>query len=109
MTTQPAQPVLELLPRDLSLYAEGNTGVPYVHRFDSGRPGPHLLVNALTHGNEFCGMVTACDLLDAGVRPLIGTLTISFANVVAYQSFDAARPFDSRQLVHNLNRIWSDA
>jgi predicted deacylase len=42
------------------------------------------------------------------VRPLIGTLTVSFANVQAYRSFDPARPFDSRQLVHNLNRVWSE-
>lgn len=97
----------EVLPRDLSPYRAGNTGVDYVHRFSAARPGPHVLVNALTHGNEFCGMVAACHLLDAGVRPLRGTLTVSFANVEAYESFDAARPFDSRQLVHNLNRIWS--
>ena len=104
-----ALPPLELLPRDLSPYRRGNTGVDYVHRFESGRPGPHVLVNALTHGNEFCGMVAATHLLDAGVRPRIGTLTVSFANVEAYQSFDASSPFDSRQLVHNLNRIWSPA
>jgi predicted deacylase len=98
----------EVLPRDLSPYRAGNIGVDYVHRFDSGRTGPHVLVNALTHGNEFCGMVAACHLLDTNVRPLIGTLTVSFANVAAYETFDTARPFDSRQLVHNLNRIWSD-
>ncbi len=97
----------EVLPRDLSAYREGNVGIPYVHRFDSGRPGPQVLVNALTHGNEFCGMVAACHLLDTGVRPLVGALTVSFANVAAYESFNTARPFDSRQLVHNLNRIWS--
>ena len=97
----------EVLPRDLSAYREGHVGIPYVHRFDSGRPGPHVLINALTHGNEFCGMVAACHLLDTGVRPLKGTLTVSFANVAAYERFDTARPFDSRQLVHNLNRIWS--
>ena len=102
-------PALEVLPRDLSPYRRGNTGVDYVHRFTSGRPGPHVLVNALTHGNEFCGMVAATHLLDAGVRPLCGTLTVSFANVEAYESFDPARPFESRQLVHNLNRIWSPA
>jgi hypothetical protein len=78
-----------------------------VHRFDSGRPGPHVLVNALTHGNEFCGMVACTHLLDAGVRPRIGTLTVSFANVAAYESFDPARPLESRLLVHNLNRIWN--
>jgi predicted deacylase len=100
-------PPLEVLPRDLSAYRAGNTGIPYVHRFASGRPGPHVLVNALTHGNEFCGMVAATHLLDHGVRPRIGTLTVSFANVAAYESFDPRQPFDSRQLVHNLNRIWS--
>lgn len=101
------QPPLEVLPRDLSAYRQGNTGIPYVHRFDSGRPGPHVLVNALTHGNEFCGMVAATHLLDQGVRPRIGTLTVSFANVAAYESFNPEQPFDSRQLVHNFNRIWS--
>jgi predicted deacylase len=47
-------------------------------------------------------------LLDAGVRPLRGTLTVSFANVAAYETFDPARPFDSRQIKHNFNRIWSE-
>jgi predicted deacylase len=41
------------------------------------------------------------------VRPRIGTLTVSFANVQAYESFDLQKPHDSRQLVHNLNRVWS--
>ena len=102
-------PAFEVLPRDLSAYRQGNVGIDYVHRFESGRPGPHVLINALTHGNEICGMVAATHLLDSGVRPLVGTLTISFANVAAYESFDQARPFESRQLVHNLNRIWSAA
>ena len=107
MTSTP--PRFEVLPRDLTPYRQGNTGIDHVHRFESGRPGPHVLVNALTHGNEFCGMVAACDLLDREVRPKIGTLTVSFANVGAYESFDPADPFRSRQLVQNLNRIWSPA
>lgn len=100
---------LEVLPRDISAYRQGNTGIDYVHRFASGRPGPHVLVNALTHGNEICGMVAATHLLDTGVRPKTGTLTVSFANVEAYNAFDIGRPYDNRQLVHNLNRIWSKA
>jgi len=104
--TEP-QTDFEVLPRDLSAYREGNTRIDYVHRFESGRPGPHVLVNALTHGNEVCGMVAATHLLDTGVRPKAGTLTVSFANVDAYESFDREKPFASRQLVHNLNRIWS--
>ena len=102
-----ATSALEVLPSDLSPYKKGNTGIDYVHRFASGKPGPHVLINALTHGNEFCGMVAATHLLDTGVRPKIGTLTVSFANVEAYETFDAAKPFDSRQIVHNFNRIWS--
>jgi predicted deacylase len=100
-------PPLEVLPRDLSAYRSGNVGVEYVHRFESGVAGPHVLVNALTHGNEFCGMVAACHLLDTGIRPRIGTLTVSFSNVAAYESFDPVRPFESRQITHNFNRIWS--
>ena len=101
-------PVIEVMPRDLSAYRQGNVGVDYVHRFESGVPGPHVLVNALTHGNEFCGMVAACHLLDTRVRPLRGTLTVSFANVAAYETFDPQRPFESRQITHNFNRIWSE-
>ena len=102
-------PELEVTPRDLSRYRVGNTGIDYVHRFESGRPGPHVMVNALTHGNEFCGMVAVCHLLESDVRPKVGTLTLSFANVAAYETFDAAKPFDSRLITHNLNRIWSTA
>ena len=106
-TFAPDTAPLEVLPRDLSAYRQGNTGIDYVHRFASSKPGPHVLVNALTHGNEICGMVAATHLLDSGVRPKIGTLTVSFANVEAYEAFDIDRPYENRQLVHNLNRIWS--
>ena len=66
-----------------------------------------MLINALTHGNEICGMVAATHLLDNAVRPKIGTLTVSFANIEAYEAFDLERPYENRQLVHNLNRIWT--
>ena len=102
-------PELQVLPRDLSAYRKGNVGIDYVHRFESGKPGPHVLINALTHGNEICGMSAVTHLLDSGARPLVGTLTLSFANVAAYDSFDPSQPFESRQLVHNMNRIWSSA
>ena len=103
-----SHPPIEVRPRDLSAYRVGNTGIDYVHRFESGRAGPHVLINGLTHGNEFCGMTAVTHLLDEGVRPAIGTLTLAFANVAAYETFDDARPFDSRLITHNLNRIWSD-
>ena len=46
---------IELVPPDISVYEKGNTGLNYVTTLDGGRPGPCVVVNALTHGNENCG------------------------------------------------------
>ena len=54
---------------DLRPYAEGNTGIPYVYTYDSGVPGPHTMINALTHGNEVSGAIAVKALIDGGVRP----------------------------------------
>ncbi|KJK23520.1 succinylglutamate desuccinylase [Burkholderiaceae bacterium 16] len=94
---------------DIRPYAAGNCGVPYVHTFDSGVPGPHVMVNALTHGNEVCGAITVKALLDIGVRPRRGRLTLAFANVDAYHTFDAARPDASRYVDQDFNRVWTAA
>jgi succinylglutamate desuccinylase len=101
-----ALPPIELTPKDITRWRTGNRGVDYVHTIDSGRPGPHVIVNALTHGNELCGMVVVTQLLEQGIRPLRGKLTLSFANVDAYHRFDAAAPFDSRFVERDFNRLW---
>jgi len=98
---------LQLLPVDITPFKNGNTGIDYVHRFDSGRPGPHVLLNALTHGNEVCGAHALKLLLDEEVRPQHGVLTLSFANVAAYHSFDAGNPTASRYLDEDFNRLWT--
>ena len=100
---------LELTPVDISAFAAGNTGIAYVTTFDSGKAGPHLLINALTHGNEVCGAHALEFLFNTGVRPARGKLTLSFANVAAYESFDEDRPGASRYLDEDFNRLWSDA
>ncbi|MGQ0835678.1 MAG: M14 family metallopeptidase [Gammaproteobacteria bacterium] len=92
---------------DLRTHAEGNAGVPYVHSFQSDRAGPHVLVNALTHGNEYCGAIVLKELLDLGVRPRRGTLTLSFANVAAFHRFDRQSPDASRFIDQDFNRVWS--
>ncbi len=102
-------PLIEVLPRDISAYRKGNRGVDYVHTLESGQPGPHVIVNGLTHGNEFCGMTAVTHLLDSGFRPLRGKLTLSLSNVDAYHLFDAAKPFDSRYVERDFNRLWDDA
>jgi predicted deacylase len=100
---------IELSAPDISAYAAGNTGIPYVTSFDSGRPGPHVLVNALTHGNEICGAIVLNELFRDGVRPAAGKLTLSFANVGAYRRFDAADPTASRFVDEDFNRVWDKA
>lgn len=94
-------------PRDLSAYRAGNTGVDYCHRFDSGVPGPSVVVNGLMHGNEFCGMSVITRLLDDGFRPKRGTLTLTLANIAAYESFDAEKPGASRFVEEDMNRVWT--
>jgi predicted deacylase len=94
---------------DLEPYAAGNTGIPWVYSFDSGVPGRHTMINALTHGNEVCGAIAVKGLLDAGLRPRRGKLTLAFANIEAYRRFDPARPDASRFVDQDFNRVWSPA
>jgi predicted deacylase len=95
-------------PQDLTSYALGNSGIPYVHSFDSGQPGPHVMVNCLTHGNELCGLKAATSLLDHGIRPRTGRLTLSFANIAAYARYDLENPQASRFVDRDFNRLWQD-
>ena len=100
---------IELDLPDIRPYAEGNCGIPYVFSFDSGVPGPHVLVNAITHGNEYCGAIVVKELLDLGTRPCRGRLTLAFANVEAYHRFDPTCPDASRFVEQDLNRVWTSA
>ena len=99
-------PVVELVPCDIGAYRAGNTGVDFVTTFDSGRPGPHVMVNALTHGNEVCGAHALRFLFENEARPTRGRLTLCFANVAAYHRFDPDAPFDTRFVDEDLNRVW---
>ncbi|SEL30676.1 Predicted deacylase [Roseateles sp. YR242] len=98
-----------LVPPDLRPWRDGGTGVDYVHLRDSGVPGPTVMLQALTHGNELCGAVALDWLLRHDVRPLFGRLVLAFANMDAFHRFDAAQPFASRYVDEDLNRVWDDA
>jgi predicted deacylase len=99
---------IQLQAPDISRYAEGNTGIPYVHRFEADEPGPHVMISALVHGNEVCGAIVLDWLLREGVRPVRGVLTLGFMNVAAYETFDPANPNASRFVDEDFNRLWSD-
>ncbi len=97
---------MEIEPVDISAYKKGNTGVPYVTTLDSGSTGPHVMVMALTHGNELCGAITVDYLLRHEIRPTQGKLTFGFHNTAAYLSFNPDNPTASRFVDEDLNRVW---
>ena len=105
----PPIPPIEVAFPDLTPHAEGNAGISFAWTFEASRPGPHVLVQALTHGNEVCGAIVLDWLLHQQVRPLRGTLSLVFANVAAYRRFDPADPFASRCVDQDFNRLWSAA
>jgi predicted deacylase len=100
-------PPIEIAFPDLAPYAPGNDGTPYVWTFAGEQAGPHVLVQALTHGNEVCGAIAVDWLLRERIRPARGTLTLVFANVAAYLRFDRADPFASRCVEEDFNRLWT--
>ena len=100
---------VELTPPDIEPYRAGNTGIDYVTSFVAAEPGPHVVVCALTHGNEICGAIALDLLLRARVRPRRGTLTLAFDNVAAYREFDPRYPVASRYVDEDFNRLWSPA
>ena len=42
---------VELVAPDIEPYRKGNIGIDFVTSFDSGKPGPHVMINAVTRGN----------------------------------------------------------
>ncbi|MEP7084801.1 MAG: succinylglutamate desuccinylase/aspartoacylase family protein, partial [Betaproteobacteria bacterium] len=83
------------------------TGTPYLWRFDSGKSGPHIAVQALTHGNEVCGAIALDFLLKQQVRPLRGALSLCFANTAAFAAWNRDEPFMSRFVDEDFNRVWA--
>jgi len=103
--TEQIYPV-ELTAPDIEPYRTGNSGVAFVTTFDSGAPGPHVMINALTHGNEICGALALDYLFKAGLRPERGRLSLGFVNHGAYANFDPANPEASRFVDEDYNRVW---
>ena len=93
---------------DLSAWRAGNTGTEGVWHFDSGLPGRQVLVSALIHGNELSGAWALKGLLESGLRPQAGSLTLMFCNLAAFDRFDPANHDAARFVEQDMNRQWSD-
>ncbi len=110
MGTEMASVRLELQAPDISKWAKGSHGIRYAWTYASNMEGPHVWVNVLTHGNEICGAIVVDKLLtmlqDQQAKLARGKLTLSFANIEAYLSFDPTNPYASRFVDEDLNRVW---
>jgi succinylglutamate desuccinylase len=91
---------------DISRWRTGSHGIDYAHTFDSGQPGPHVMIMALTHGNEVSGAITVDALLRTGVKPRKGRLSLAFGNVEAYDRFDPKDIDATRYIEEDMNRVW---
>ncbi len=100
---------VRLVAPDLSPWLAGNTGVAGFTSLDSGAPGPHVMLLALTHGNEIAGAIVLDRLLRDGRRPARGKLTLGFVNLAAFSRFDPRQPTLSRFVDEDINRIWDTA
>jgi len=99
---------IEIDPPDIECYRRGNAGVDFVHVLDSGQPGPSVMIQALTHGNEFCGAIALDTLFRRDISPQKGRLVFAFANVAAFARFSREDPDRSRYIDEDYNRVWGD-
>jgi len=94
---------------DIAPWREGNTGIPGFTTLAADTAGPHVLLLALMHGNEFAGAIVLDRLLRERLQPLRGCLTFGFVNLAAFDAFDPANPTATRFIDEDLNRIWDPA
>ena len=94
---------------DLRRWLPGNAGIPGVWSFAAERPGPHVAITAIVHGNEIAGAVVLDRWLREGIRPARGRLSLAFCNLDAFAQFDCDDPTASRYLDEDMNRVWDRA
>lgn len=100
---------VQLTAPDIVRWRKGNTGIAGFTSRESSRPGSHVAITALAHGNELAGAIVVDELLRRGLRPVRGRLTFGFLNLAAFDRFDPRQPTLSRFIDEDLNRIWDTA
>jgi predicted deacylase len=93
---------------DLTPWLAGDNDIPGVISRDSGRPGPHVVLLSLMHGNEFSGAIVLDRLLREHLTPTRGTITFVFVNLAAFERFDPRTPTLSRFIDEDINRLWEE-
>lgn len=93
-------------PPDLTPWLPGDQGIPGVITRESGRPGPHVALLSLMHGNEFSGAIVLDRLLRERLMPARGKLSFAFVNLAAFERFDPRVPTLSRFIDEDINWLW---
>ena len=60
------------------------------------------------HGNEYVGAIALTELLQRGITPKCGALSLIFLNLDAFARFCPANPILSRFVKEDMNRLWGD-
>jgi predicted deacylase len=95
-------------PPDLTPWLAGDRDIPGVICRDSGRPGPHVVLLSLMHGNEFAGAIVLDRLLRQRLTPKRGRISFGFVNLAAFERFDPRAPTLSRFIDEDINRLWEE-
>jgi len=109
-TSPPDTPRFDVLisPPDLKPWLAGDQDIPGVITRDSSRPGPHVVLLSLMHGNEFAGAIVLDRLLRENLTPVRGKLSFAFVNLAAFERFDPRSPTLSRFIDEDINRLWEE-
>jgi predicted deacylase len=110
ITSAPTLPdfKVRLCPPNIAPWIAGNTGIAGITTLESHRPGPHVALLSLMHGNELAGAIVLDRLLRAGLVPVRGRLSFGFLNLAAFGRFDPLRPTASRFVDEDMNRVWDE-
>src|SRR5271154_4837691 len=95
-------------PPDLTPWLAGDRDIPGVICRESGRPGPHVVLLSLMHGNEFAGAIVLDRLLRQQLTPKRGRISFGFVNLAAFARFDPRAPTLSRFIDEDINRLWEE-
>lgn len=88
--------------------ATGEGGIPWIRTIATRTPGPNVIVNAVAHGNEHCGLHALEWILGNSDAIRRGTVTLVVANPKAAASLLEAGAVDRRFVDRDFNRLWNE-
>jgi len=79
---------------------------PYIHVQESGKPGPTVMLAALTHGNEVSGAIVVDALLARALKAAQRHADLLVQQLRGLSALRSKNPFKSRMIDEDFNRTW---